>query len=210
MVNMRMLVAVVALFLLVGAAVFIWQKYPNLNSEPGAVACTMEAKICPDGSYVGRTGPNCEFATCPASESSRAWLTYSGSIVSFKYPENLGTEYARATEWPPKVTLQNENFVCIPGGTESSASGETRPVKVADRGFCITKTSEGAAGSVYTSYVYRTIMDDDTNAALSFTVQKPQCENYDEPNRSVCKTEQGNFDPNNLANEIIKTLRPVM
>ena len=29
------------------------------------VACTMEAKQCPDGSYVGRTGPNCEFTPCP-------------------------------------------------------------------------------------------------------------------------------------------------
>jgi hypothetical protein len=28
-------------------------------------ACTMEAKICPDGSAVGRTGPNCEFPPCP-------------------------------------------------------------------------------------------------------------------------------------------------
>ncbi len=28
-------------------------------------ACTQEAKQCPDGSYVGRTGPNCEFAPCP-------------------------------------------------------------------------------------------------------------------------------------------------
>jgi hypothetical protein len=28
------------------------------------VACTMDAKMCPDGSYVGRTGPNCEFV-CP-------------------------------------------------------------------------------------------------------------------------------------------------
>ncbi len=27
--------------------------------------CTEEAKICPDGSTVGRTGPNCEFAPCP-------------------------------------------------------------------------------------------------------------------------------------------------
>jgi hypothetical protein len=27
--------------------------------------CTAEAKICPDGSAVGRTGPNCEFAPCP-------------------------------------------------------------------------------------------------------------------------------------------------
>lgn len=29
------------------------------------IACTMEAKLCPDGSYVGRSGPNCEFAKCP-------------------------------------------------------------------------------------------------------------------------------------------------
>lgn len=32
---------------------------------PEGKACTMEAKLCPDGSYVGRTGPNCEFAACP-------------------------------------------------------------------------------------------------------------------------------------------------
>lgn len=31
----------------------------------GGVACTMEAKLCPDGSYVGRTGLNCEFTPCP-------------------------------------------------------------------------------------------------------------------------------------------------
>jgi len=29
-------------------------------------ACTEEAKICQDGSVVVRTGPNCEFAECPA------------------------------------------------------------------------------------------------------------------------------------------------
>ncbi|MCX6803406.1 MAG: hypothetical protein NTY48_02425 [Candidatus Diapherotrites archaeon] len=28
-------------------------------------ACTKEAKLCPDGSAVGRTLPNCEFAQCP-------------------------------------------------------------------------------------------------------------------------------------------------
>lgn len=32
---------------------------------PSQQACTMEAKICPDGSSVGRTGPNCEFSPCP-------------------------------------------------------------------------------------------------------------------------------------------------
>lgn len=31
------------------------------------IACTMEAKLCPDGSAVGRIGPNCEFAECPTA-----------------------------------------------------------------------------------------------------------------------------------------------
>jgi len=31
----------------------------------GGTACSMIAKLCPDGSYVSRTGPNCEFAPCP-------------------------------------------------------------------------------------------------------------------------------------------------
>ena len=29
------------------------------------IACTEEAKACADGSFVGRTGPDCEFAKCP-------------------------------------------------------------------------------------------------------------------------------------------------
>lgn len=37
--------------------------------EPVAQACTTEAKICPDGSAVGRTGPHCEFAACPNGDA---------------------------------------------------------------------------------------------------------------------------------------------
>jgi hypothetical protein len=41
------------------------QETKQMN--PGnKTVCTMEAKLCPDGSSVGRTGPNCEFAACPA------------------------------------------------------------------------------------------------------------------------------------------------
>jgi hypothetical protein len=44
----------------------------KLSVAPGGIvgsprACTMEAKLCPDGSAVGRTGPNCEFAPCPTT-----------------------------------------------------------------------------------------------------------------------------------------------
>jgi len=33
------------------------------------IACTMEAKLCSDGSYVGRTGPSCEFSACPTTNT---------------------------------------------------------------------------------------------------------------------------------------------
>lgn len=36
----------------------------------GPQACTQEAMLCPDGSAVGRTGPNCEFAACPTPSDS--------------------------------------------------------------------------------------------------------------------------------------------
>ena len=39
--------------------------YKNINPKPFEVMCTEEAKICPDGSVVGRSGPKCEFAACP-------------------------------------------------------------------------------------------------------------------------------------------------
>ena len=41
---------------------------------PQAQACTMDARQCPDGSYVGRTGPNCEFI-CPTAAGSQATST---------------------------------------------------------------------------------------------------------------------------------------
>ncbi len=44
---------------------------PPLPQNNG-VACTQEAKLCPGGSYVGRTGPNCEFSACPSEASSTA------------------------------------------------------------------------------------------------------------------------------------------
>ncbi len=40
------------------------------SSNQGTRVCTQEAKLCPDGSYVGRTGPNCEFTACPLVASN--------------------------------------------------------------------------------------------------------------------------------------------
>lgn len=46
---------------------FAW--FSPLNNEKKSeepIVCTQDAKLCPDGSYVGRTAPKCEFALCPS------------------------------------------------------------------------------------------------------------------------------------------------
>lgn len=61
------LTILVAILIVIGFVLF-WPKTgltPSKPTEP--VFCTMEAKLCPDGSAVGRVGPNCEFAACPAT-----------------------------------------------------------------------------------------------------------------------------------------------
>lgn len=40
------------------------------NTKQAHTACTMDAKLCPDGSAVGRSGPNCEFAPCPTDNTN--------------------------------------------------------------------------------------------------------------------------------------------
>lgn len=82
-------VLVIAIVLI--AAYVAYADYSGMwPFTPKEIACTMEAKQCPDGSYVGRTGPNCEFAECPSATSGGTadWLTYTNTDgkYSFKYP----------------------------------------------------------------------------------------------------------------------------
>ena len=60
----------VSVFLLLGAGCTEGPFIPPIvpPSHPPLVACMQEVKECPDGSYVGRTGPRCEFAPCPVNE----------------------------------------------------------------------------------------------------------------------------------------------
>lgn len=64
-------------------------SFLNFQTEKG---CTLEAKICPDGTSVGRSGPNCEFAACPTlpPDPTANWKSYSDNVLAatFKYPPN--------------------------------------------------------------------------------------------------------------------------
>jgi Immunoglobulin-like domain of bacterial spore germination len=63
-----------------------------------ATMCTMDAMQCADGSYVGRTGPHCEFV-CPPSATSTVVSTSTTSDVIVTSPASdavLGTTTAIA------------------------------------------------------------------------------------------------------------------
>lgn len=52
----------------VAGGVYYFGKIPSTlkpQPTPEPVFCTQDAKQCPDGSWVGREGPNCEFTPCP-------------------------------------------------------------------------------------------------------------------------------------------------
>ncbi len=87
--------AIVVIAFLAGGLWF-WQA----SQKSLLKACTMEAKLCPDGSSVGRTGLNCEFAPCPSealceggvcSDITKDWQTYRNEKYGFEvgYPPNL-------------------------------------------------------------------------------------------------------------------------
>jgi len=76
---MKQLFALVVILFVVGVAGFL---YRNTVERPGVTApigaCTAEAKICPDGSSVGRQGASCEFAPCafPNAEAPEASISF--------------------------------------------------------------------------------------------------------------------------------------
>lgn len=75
---MKQLIAGIVLILVIGVAAFFYRNMTERPEGGDAVACTMEAKLCPDGTSVGRQGPNCEFAACalPNVELAEDGITF--------------------------------------------------------------------------------------------------------------------------------------
>ena|SRR3989338_7345120 len=87
------LMGILILGVVAGGGYLLGKQNNKPQDQPSQQACTEEAKLCPDGSSVGRTGLNCEFAECPAPSSSDEtgnWKVYTIPRISFsmKYPPN--------------------------------------------------------------------------------------------------------------------------
>lgn len=82
--NKKVILGAVAVILLI--AIGAWWFFADESNKEEPAACTMDAKICADGSSVGRVPPQCDFAPCPKEdliqvETPRANETISSPLV---------------------------------------------------------------------------------------------------------------------------------
>jgi len=148
---------------------------------------------------------NYKEATTPTDTS--AWKTSKGNAsgISFKYPATLGTTYINTVDWPPKIQVQNTAFKCAPAGTETAQAGQTTKETIDGRDYCVTKETEGAAGSIYTQYAYGTELQNKM-VFFTFTLRSVQCANYPDPQKTACENERATFMIDPVIDQIVQTV----
>lgn len=136
------------------------------------------------------------------------WKTFSDPAkgITFKYPEEISATYIHAVDWPPKLQVESGPFYCTPGGEETSRAGQTARKTISGKDYCVTKVTEGAAGSIYTQYAYATDIQKKV-LFLTFSLRAVQCGNYDEPQRTACDRERAAFTIDPIVNQIIQTVK---
>lgn len=130
---------ILLIFILISLSIFTfvlgvnYQKtiFRGISPTPTKrVVCTLEAKICPDGSTVSRVEPNCEFKPCPDISSNNKM--FCGGFASIQCPEGytcqLEDDYPDAggtcvkTENLSKYECPASNYVdCMPGFVKSKS-----------------------------------------------------------------------------------------
>lgn len=134
--------------------------------------------------------------------------------ISFLYPEQLAAQYIHTVDWPPQIQVLNMPFACNEGGSEIMQAGQTLKQVINNHTYCVTKESEGAAGSIYTMYAYafpvdlvNSIQEKNKTIIFTFSLRAVQCDNYDDPQKTACKNERTTFDINNIADKIAESMR---
>ncbi len=106
--------------------------YPPTNTyyPPTTQACTQEAYVCPNGTTVGRTGPNCTFAQCPTTTTNPTTpACTTGGILPSPLPPNYNPNaVTNAPCYCPNGTLLSTNgLTCstpnVPPTTKTCANG---------------------------------------------------------------------------------------
>jgi hypothetical protein len=128
--------------------------------------------------------------------------------ISFQYPEKLATEYIHEMDWPPQFQITDKPFACKESGSEITELGRTTKEEVNGRLYCITRSNQGAAGSIYTKHTYGFERANAT-ALLTFTTRAVQCANYDDPQKTACEKERASFNIDEITDKMVGSLKSI-
>lgn len=172
------LVALVILVPMVIGGVFAYQ-YSKSQKNPVVqtpIACTQEAKQCPDGSYVSRSGPNCEFAPCPVADNPNPdQKTYTNAQYgfSFQYPVKLASTFASFQSEPTAIiTPKGSSDIDSKGCYQLDIQHIESTGIIGGMTFCESSGGDPGAGQLYSSYYY-TILHGQNYITLAYVVHTP-------------------------------------
>ena len=136
------------------------------------------------------------------------WVTITNDDgITFQYPKELLAKYISVAEWPPTIKVESGNFSCVETPQEKSSMLEITSQRLVDnRIYCVNVKNEGAAGSVYSSYIYTTPKRGKL-VSVSFVLRYPNCTNYDEEQSLACTSEREAFDLDATVDRIVQTVR---
>jgi len=142
-----------------------------------------------------------------AETGNDLWKTVtSNEGITFKYPKELLAKYVSVVEWPPVIKIETGTYSCQTTPQEISSMSDITSERLVDnRTYCVNIKNEGAAGSVYSSYVYTTTKNNKL-VKVSFTLQYPNCNNYDEGQSQVCTSEREAFDIDSTVDRIVQSI----
>jgi len=82
----------------------------------GPIACTLDVYTCPDGTTLGREGPDCEFPECPTADASTTTTTVTG-----KASKAVGTKATKVKKvHDPKADKSSPKKSADPSSTGKS------------------------------------------------------------------------------------------
>ncbi|MCB9808796.1 hypothetical protein H6776_00155 [Candidatus Nomurabacteria bacterium] len=102
----------------------------------------------------------------------------------------LPAPYMTSQDWPASIDTSTASYACNPSTSEM---GETIEKVINDHTYCVTVSSEGATGSIYTTYTYVTPQAQGSRSTM-FTLRTSNCGNYDADQISQCQNDIAGFD----------------
>ncbi len=105
------------------------------------VMCTQDAKLCSDGSYVSRTGPNCEFKACPIIDWRNVEFDSCGGVSKY---ENLSW-WSNFVKQISQVNFYSKDYInSVLKSASSNEYNNPQKIQYTQETLCSTKSESNA------------------------------------------------------------------